>query len=80
MLFRIRWAGTLRHFEAGTDIKHWQLHALFYPPLLRSASIRKFMVGSEMLAESQCDLTAEPAAERLRAVSDIHYKEQHNHQ
>ncbi|HFF4004160.1 TPA: galactose-1-phosphate uridylyltransferase, partial [Vibrio cholerae O1] len=54
--------------------------ALFYPPLLRSATIRKFMVGYEMLAESQRDLTAEQAAERLRAVSDIHYKEQHNHQ
>ncbi|EOG7756728.1 galactose-1-phosphate uridylyltransferase, partial [Vibrio cholerae] len=67
-------------FEAGTDINHWQLHALFYPPLLRSATIRKFMVGYEMLAESQRDLTAEQAAERLRAVSDIHYKEQHNHQ
>lgn len=54
---------------------HWQLHAHFYPPLLRSASIRKFMVGYEMLAESQRDLTAEQAAERLRAVSDIHFRE-----
>ena len=62
--------------ENGTDIDHWQLHALFYPPLLRSASVRKFMVGYEMLAESQRDLTAEQAAERLRALSDIHYKEQ----
>jgi len=56
----------------GTD--HWQLHALFYPPLLRSATVKKFMVGYEMLAESQRDLTAEQAAERLRAVSDEHYK------
>ncbi|RAT15268.1 galactose-1-phosphate uridylyltransferase [Lonsdalea populi] len=55
---------------------HWQLHAHFYPPLLRSASIRKFMVGYEMLAETQRDLTAEQAAERLRAVSDIHFREQ----
>ncbi|MFP1746415.1 UDP-glucose--hexose-1-phosphate uridylyltransferase [Lonsdalea quercina] len=54
---------------------HWQLHAHFYPPLLRSASIRKFMVGYEMLAEAQRDLTAEQAAERLRAVSDIHFRE-----
>ena len=63
-------------FESGTDIEHWQLHALFYPPLLRSATVRKFMVGYEMLAESQRDLTAEQAAQRLRDVSDVHYKEQ----
>lgn len=59
----------------GADNRHWQLHAHFYPPLLRSASVRKFMVGYEMLAETQRDLTAEQAAERLRAVSDIHYRE-----
>lgn len=58
------------------DQSHWQLHAHFYPPLLRSATVRKFMVGYEMLAESQRDLTAEQAAERLRAVSPIHYREQ----
>ena len=55
--------------------KHWQLHAHFYPPLLRSATVRKFMVGYEMLGESQRDLTAEQAAERLRALSEVHYKE-----
>lgn len=60
----------------SNDLDHWQLHALFYPPLLRSASVRKFMVGYEMLAESQRDLTPEQAAERLRAVSDVHYREQ----
>ncbi|MGL4466970.1 MAG: galactose-1-phosphate uridylyltransferase, partial [Plesiomonas shigelloides] len=43
---------------------------------LRSASVRKFMVGYEMLAESQRDLTAEQAAQRLRDVSDVHYKQQ----
>ncbi|QTF07636.1 galactose-1-phosphate uridylyltransferase [Brenneria izadpanahii] len=58
------------------DNAHWQLHAHFYPPLLRSASVRKFMVGYEMLAEAQRDLTAEQAAERLRGVSDIHFREQ----
>lgn len=58
----------------GADARHWQLHAHFYPPLLRSATVRKFMVGYEMLAETQRDLTAEQAAERLRAVSDIHFK------
>lgn len=54
--------------------EHWQLHAHFYPPLLRSATVRKFMVGYEMLGESQRDLTAEQAAARLRELSDVHYK------
>lgn len=53
---------------------HWQLHAHFLPPLLRSATIRKFMVGYELLGEAQRDLTAEQAADRLRRLSDIHYK------
>lgn len=56
--------------------EHWLLHAHFYPPLLRSASVRKFLVGYEMLAEAQRDLTPEQAAERLRAVSDVHYKQE----
>ncbi|MEX4602743.1 galactose-1-phosphate uridylyltransferase [Haemophilus influenzae] len=59
----------------GEENEHWQLHAHFYPPLLRSATVRKFMVGYEMLGESQRDLTAEQAAERLRALSEVHYKE-----
>jgi UDPglucose--hexose-1-phosphate uridylyltransferase len=52
---------------------YWQLHAHFYPPLLRSATVKKFLVGFEMLAEVQRDLTAEQAAARLRALSDLHY-------
>lgn len=56
--------------------EHWQLHAHFYPPLLRSASVRKFMVGYEMLAEPQRDLTPERAAEMLRSVSGlVHYRD-----
>jgi UDPglucose--hexose-1-phosphate uridylyltransferase len=54
--------------------EHWQLHAHFYPPLLRSATVKKFMVGFEMLGEAQRDLTAEQAAIRLRELSDVHYK------
>jgi len=54
--------------------EHWQLHAHFYPPLLRSATVKKFMVGYEMMAESQRDLTAEQAAARLRDLSEVHYK------
>lgn len=55
------------------DLSYWQLHAHYYPPLLRSATIRKFMVGYEMLGEAQRDLTAEQAADRLRAQSETHY-------
>ena len=53
---------------------HWQVHAHFYPPLLRSATVRKFMVGYEMLGEAQRDLTPEEAAHRLRSVDAVHYK------
>ncbi len=53
----------------------WQLHAHVLPPLLRSATVRKFMVGFELLAEAQRDLTPEQAAERLRALPDRHYLE-----
>lgn len=60
----------------GGDHPHWQLHAHFYPPLLRSATVKKFMVGYEMLAEPQRDITAEQAAARLRDLSDRHYKSQ----
>ena len=55
------------------DHSHWQLHAHVYPPLLRSATVRKFMVGYEMLAEAQRDLTPESAAARLRALPTRHY-------
>ena len=53
---------------------HWQFHALYYPPLLRSATVKKFMVGYEMLANVQRDLTAEQAAEKLRLLDNVHYK------
>jgi UDPglucose--hexose-1-phosphate uridylyltransferase len=49
----------------------------FYPPLLRSATVRKFMVGYEMLAMPQRDITPETAAERLRSLPEIHYKQRH---
>jgi UDPglucose--hexose-1-phosphate uridylyltransferase len=60
--------------DAG-DYSAWQLHAHYYPPLLRSATVRKFIVGYEMLAEVQRDLTAEQAAERLRSQPDQHYRQ-----
>lgn len=58
----------------AADADHWQLHAHFYPPLLRSATVKKFMVGYEMLAEAQRDLTAEQAARRLRELPATHYR------
>jgi UDPglucose--hexose-1-phosphate uridylyltransferase len=59
------------------DCSYWQFHASYYPPLLRSASIKKFMVGYEMLAEPQRDLTPEKAAEQLRQLSDtVHYSKE----
>jgi UDPglucose--hexose-1-phosphate uridylyltransferase len=57
------------------DFSHWQLHAHFYPPLLRSATVKKFMVGYEMLAEAQRDLTPEQAAQTLRNQSEVHFKQ-----
>ncbi|MEW5960327.1 MAG: UDP-glucose--hexose-1-phosphate uridylyltransferase [Chloroflexota bacterium] len=77
-LFEVSFPYSLGWHGAPTgagDYPHWQLHAHFYPPLLRSATVKKFMVGYEMLAEAQRDLTAEQAAERLRALPDTHYKE-----
>jgi len=54
----------------GEEHASWRLHAVFFPPLLRSATIRKFLVGYEMTAESQRDLTPEEAATSLRETSD----------
>jgi UDPglucose--hexose-1-phosphate uridylyltransferase len=58
----------------GQPHPEWVLHAHFYPPLLRSATVRKFMVGYELLAMPQRDITPEIAVERLRAVQAVHYK------
>ncbi len=57
----------------GEEHSGFHLHAHFYPPLLRSATVRKFMVGFEMLATPQRDITPEAAAERLRSSSELHY-------
>jgi UDPglucose--hexose-1-phosphate uridylyltransferase len=57
------------------DAPHDHLHAHFYPPLLRSATVRKFMVGFELLGSAQRDLTAEEAARRLQTAGDDHYGE-----
>ena len=58
----------------GKEHKEWHFHMHFYPPLLRSASIKKFMVGYEMLAEPQRDITPEYSASVLKELSAVHYK------
>jgi UDPglucose--hexose-1-phosphate uridylyltransferase len=76
-LFGISFPYSMGFHQAPADgARHpgWVLHAHFYPPLLRSAAVRKFMVGYEMLAMPQRDITPESAAERLRALSEVHYK------
>lgn len=54
--------------------QHWTFHGLYYPPLLRSASVKKFMVGYELFAQAQRDLTPEKAAFMLREQDDVHFK------
>jgi len=76
-LFEISFPYSMGFHQAPFDgLPHpeWILHVHFYPPLLRSATVRKFMVGYEMLAMPQRDITPESAADRLRSLSDIHYK------
>ncbi len=58
----------------GKEHPEWHLHAHFYPPLLRSATVKKFMVGYEMLATPQRDITPEEGADRLRRLPEVHYK------
>jgi UDPglucose--hexose-1-phosphate uridylyltransferase len=75
-LFEISFPYSMGFHQAPTDGGDYpgqHLHAHFYPPLLRSATVRKFMVGYEMLAMPQRDITPETAAERLRGLSEVHY-------
>jgi UDPglucose--hexose-1-phosphate uridylyltransferase len=64
------------HGRPADDAEHpeWRLHGVYFPPLLRSATVRKFLVGYELTAEPQRDLTAETAAARLREMSETHYR------
>lgn len=59
----------------GGQYPEWHFHMSFYPPLLRSATVKKFMVGYEMFATPQRDITAEQAAETFRSLSNIHYRQ-----
>jgi UDPglucose--hexose-1-phosphate uridylyltransferase len=57
----------------GNSHPGFHLHAHFYPPLLRSATVKKFMVGYELLAMPQRDISPESAAQQLRDLPDVHY-------
>jgi UDPglucose--hexose-1-phosphate uridylyltransferase len=72
-LFQVSFPYSMGFHQRPTDGQshpEWHFHAHFYPPLLRSATIRKFMVGYELLAMPQRDITAEMAAQRLRDLVD----------
>lgn len=76
-LFRTAFPYSMGWHQSPTDGRaheEWHLHAHFYPPLLRSATVKKFMVGFEMLGNPQRDITAETAAARLRELSEVHYR------
>lgn len=76
-LFEVSFPYTMGFHQPPTDGQAYpdaHLHAHFYPPLLRSATVRKFMVGYELLANAQRDITAETSAERLRSLSEVHYR------
>lgn len=75
-LFEISFPYSMGFHQAPNDgaaHPEWVLHAHFYPPLLRSATVRKFMVGYEMLGMPQRDITPETAAQRLRDLPEVHY-------
>lgn len=81
-LFEISFPYSMGFHQAptdGGDYPGWHLHAHYYPPLLRSATVRKFMVGFEMLGMPQRDLTPETAAERLRLLPEVHYRQSAEH-
>jgi len=75
-LFQTSFPYTMGFHQLPTDKREhpeWHFHAHFYPPLLRSATVRKFMVGFEMLGMPQRDITPEAAAQRLRACPEEHF-------
>jgi UDPglucose--hexose-1-phosphate uridylyltransferase len=69
------YSGGFHQRPARGGAEGWHLHMHFYPPLLRSATVRKFLVGYEMLAMPQRDITAEAAAARLRELPEVHYRD-----
>jgi len=81
-LFETSFPYTMGFHQQPTDggaHPEWHLHAHFFPPLLRSATVRKFMVGYELLDAPQRDITPEYAAGRLRTLSEQHYRNGNMH-
>ncbi|XP_076339457.1 galactose-1-phosphate uridylyltransferase isoform X2 [Tachypleus tridentatus] len=76
--YTMGWHGAPTGDMEHTENTHWQLHAHYLPPLLRSATVKKFMVGYEMLAQAQRDLTSEQAAAKLRELPEVHFTEHNN--
>jgi UDPglucose--hexose-1-phosphate uridylyltransferase len=77
-LFEVSFPYSMGFHQRPTDDQahsEWHLHAHYYPPLLRSATIQKFMVGFEMLGTPQRDITPESAASQLRELPTIHYRD-----
>ncbi|KAH0955076.1 hypothetical protein HN011_006095 [Eciton burchellii] len=72
--YSMGWHGAPTGRYLNHDYPYWTFHGIYLPPLLRSATIKKHMVGYELLAQAQRDLTPEQAAEKLRSLSDSHYK------
>jgi UDPglucose--hexose-1-phosphate uridylyltransferase len=68
-LFSVPFPYSMGIHQRPREALPFHLHAHYYPPLLRSATVRKFMVGYEMLAQAQRDVTPEAAADRLRQVA-----------
>ena len=72
--YSMGWHGALTGKFLSECQNHWTLHAVYCPPLLRSASVKKFMVGYELFAQCQRDLTPEKAAKILRDQPEVLYK------
>lgn len=78
-LFNVSFPYSAGHHPTPTDDRYypeWHFHMHFYPPLLRSATVKKFSVGYEMLGNPQRDITPRSSAQQLRGLPELHYKEQ----
>lgn len=72
--YSMGWHGAPTGPFINENYPYWTFHGIYLPPLLRSATIKKHMVGYELLAQAQRDLTPEQAAEKLRSLDDNHYR------
>ncbi|XP_012280702.1 probable galactose-1-phosphate uridylyltransferase [Orussus abietinus] len=72
--YSMGWHGAPTGPNLNNDFRYWTFHGIYLPPLLRSATVKKHMVGYELLAQVQRDLTPEQAAKKLRDLPNTHYK------